>query len=63
MTYPNTQLFINGQWQDSPSGKTLAALNPPTCHQTGRDPPARHAAPPPPPNLGNLPPPRHFSRM
>ena len=30
MTYPNTQLFINGQWQDAKDGKSLAVFNPAT---------------------------------
>ena len=36
MTYPNTQLFINGQWQDAASGKTLAVFNPATGQEIGR---------------------------
>ena len=30
MTYPNTQLFINGEWQDAQEGRTLAVHNPAT---------------------------------
>ena len=30
MTYPNTQLLINNQWQDAEGGKTLDVLNPAT---------------------------------
>lgn len=30
MTYPNTQLFINGEWQDAADGKSLAVFNPAT---------------------------------
>ncbi len=36
MTYPNTQLFIDGQWQDSADGKTLAVFNPSTGKEIGR---------------------------
>jgi len=36
MSYPNTQLFINGEWQDSQSGKTLAVFNPATGKEIGR---------------------------
>src|SRR4051812_3265326 len=36
MTYPNTQLFINGEWQDAQSGKTLAVFNPATGKEIGR---------------------------
>ncbi len=36
MTYPNTQLFIAGQWQDAAEGKTLAVLNPATGKEIGR---------------------------
>ena len=36
MTYPNTQLFINGQWQDAADGKTLAVFNPATGQEIGR---------------------------
>ena len=36
MTYPNTQLFINGEWQDAASGKTLAVHNPATGKEIGR---------------------------
>ena len=43
MTYPDTQLFINGQWQDAASGKTLAVFNPATGQAIGR---VAHAGPP-----------------
>ncbi len=36
MTYPDTQLFFNGQWQDAASGKTLAVFNPATGQEIGR---------------------------
>jgi len=36
MTYPNTQLFIDGQWQDAASGRTLAVFNPATGQEIGR---------------------------
>ncbi|HUR89082.1 MAG TPA: NAD-dependent succinate-semialdehyde dehydrogenase [Ramlibacter sp.] len=36
MTYPNTQLFINGEWRDAQSGKTLAVHNPATGKEIGR---------------------------
>ena len=36
MTYPDTQLFINGRWQDAASGKTLAVFNPATGQEIGR---------------------------
>jgi len=36
MTYPNTQLFINGQWQDAADGRTLAVFNPATGQEIGR---------------------------
>ena len=36
MTYPNTQLFIAGQWQDAAEGKTLAVFNPSTGKEIGR---------------------------
>jgi succinate-semialdehyde dehydrogenase/glutarate-semialdehyde dehydrogenase len=36
MTYPNTQLFINGEWQDAAGGKTLAVFNPATGKEIGR---------------------------
>jgi succinate-semialdehyde dehydrogenase/glutarate-semialdehyde dehydrogenase len=36
MTYPNTQLFINGQWQDAADGRTLAVFNPSTGQEIGR---------------------------
>jgi succinate-semialdehyde dehydrogenase/glutarate-semialdehyde dehydrogenase len=36
MTYPNTQLFINGQWQDASEGKTLSVVNPATGLEIGK---------------------------
>lgn len=36
MTYPNTQLFIDGQWQDAADGRTLAVFNPATGREIGR---------------------------
>ena len=36
MTYPNTQLFIDGQWQDAHDGRTLAVFNPATGTEIGR---------------------------
>jgi len=36
MTYPNTQLFINGEWQDAADGKSLAVFNPATGKEIGR---------------------------
>ena len=36
MTYPNTQLFINGQWQDATDGRTLAVINPANGKEIGR---------------------------
>jgi len=36
MTYPNTQLFIAGQWLDAADGKTLAVFNPATGKEIGR---------------------------
>ncbi|WP_157267321.1 NAD-dependent succinate-semialdehyde dehydrogenase [Azohydromonas aeria] len=36
MTYPNTQLFINGQWRDAADGRTLAVFNPATGAEIGR---------------------------
>src|SRR6478609_849766 len=36
MTYPNTQLFIDGQWQDAGDGRTLAVFNPATGKEIGR---------------------------
>ena len=36
MTYPDTQLFINGRWQDAASGRTLAVFNPATGQEIGR---------------------------
>jgi succinate-semialdehyde dehydrogenase/glutarate-semialdehyde dehydrogenase len=36
MTYPNTQLFIDGQWQDAADGRSLAVHNPATGTEIGR---------------------------
>lgn len=36
MTYPNTQLFINGQWCDAESGRTMPVFNPATGTEIGR---------------------------
>ena len=41
MTYPNTQLLIDGQWQDAADGRTLAVSNPATGSEIGR---VAHAA-------------------
>src|SRR5690349_18869033 len=35
VAYSNTQLFINGKWRPSQSGKTIAVLNPATEEQIG----------------------------
>ena len=36
MTYPNTQLFIDGRWQDAADGRTLAVVNPASGVEIGR---------------------------
>ena len=36
MTYPDTRLFIAGQWQDAADGKTIAVRNPATGQEIGR---------------------------
>lgn len=36
MTYPDTQLFIDGTWQDAGDGRSLAVLNPATGQEIGR---------------------------
>ena len=36
MTYPNTRLLIDGQWQDAADGRTLAVNNPATGGEIGR---------------------------
>ena len=41
--YPNTQLYIQGQWQDAQSGESLAILNPATEQEIGRVAKARIA--------------------
>src|SRR5262245_25256441 len=35
VAYSNTQLFINGKWRPSQSGKTIPVLNPATEEQIG----------------------------
>jgi succinate-semialdehyde dehydrogenase/glutarate-semialdehyde dehydrogenase len=42
MSYPDTQLFIDGQWRDAADGRTLAVLNPATGGEIGR---VAHAGP------------------
>ncbi|MFM2262679.1 MAG: Alpha-ketoglutaric semialdehyde dehydrogenase, partial [Pseudomonadota bacterium] len=36
MTYPHTRLFINGEWCDAQSGRTLPVFNPATGTEIGR---------------------------
>ena len=36
MSYPNTQLFIDGQWRDATGGKTLPVVNPATGKEIGQ---------------------------
>ena len=36
MSYPNTQLLINGEWQDAADGRTLPVFNPATGAEIGR---------------------------
>jgi succinate-semialdehyde dehydrogenase/glutarate-semialdehyde dehydrogenase len=36
VTYPNTQLFIDGEWRDASDGRTLAVFNPATGQEIGR---------------------------
>lgn len=36
MTYPNTQLLIDGQWQDATDGRTQPVTNPSTGKEIGR---------------------------
>ena len=36
MTYPSTQLFIGGEWQDAADGRSLAVFNPATGKEIGR---------------------------
>src|SRR6185437_14675576 len=36
MNYRNTQLFIDGAWQDAADGRTLPVLNPATGQEIGR---------------------------
>ncbi len=40
-TYPDTQLFIDGQWRDAADGRSLAVVNPATGQEIGR---VAHAA-------------------
>ena len=35
MAYSNTQLFINGKWRPSQSGRTIAVINPATEEAIG----------------------------
>jgi succinate-semialdehyde dehydrogenase/glutarate-semialdehyde dehydrogenase len=36
MTYPDTRLFIDGQWHEAADGRTMPVLNPATGQQIGR---------------------------
>jgi succinate-semialdehyde dehydrogenase/glutarate-semialdehyde dehydrogenase len=36
MTYPNTPLYINGQWLDAADGRSLAVVNPSSGKEIGR---------------------------
>jgi len=36
MAYPNTQLLIDGHWQDAADGRTLPVINPATGQEIGR---------------------------
>jgi succinate-semialdehyde dehydrogenase/glutarate-semialdehyde dehydrogenase len=36
MSYPHTQLFIDGQWQDAADGRSLAVFNPASGQEIGR---------------------------
>jgi succinate-semialdehyde dehydrogenase/glutarate-semialdehyde dehydrogenase len=36
VTYPDTRLFIHGQWRDAAEGKTLPVFNPATGQEIGR---------------------------
>jgi succinate-semialdehyde dehydrogenase/glutarate-semialdehyde dehydrogenase len=36
MTYPDTRLFINGEWQDAADGRSLSVVNPATGQPIGR---------------------------
>ena len=36
MTYPDTQIFINGAWRDAADGRSLAVRNPATDEEIGR---------------------------
>src|SRR5438270_10593468 len=42
MTYPNTQLFLNGRWVDAGDGRTLPVVNPATGATIGQ---VAHAGP------------------
>lgn len=43
MTYPNTSLFLNGQWREAQAGETLPVFNPATGREIGRVAHARQA--------------------
>lgn len=43
MTYPDTQLFIEGQWRDAIDARTIAVINPATGQEIGRVAHASHA--------------------
>ena len=43
MSYPDTQLFIHGQWREAAAGETLAVFNPATGKEIGRVAHARQA--------------------
>ncbi len=36
MSYPDTQLFIDGHWQDAADGRTIAVASPATLNEIGR---------------------------
>lgn len=36
MSYPNTQLFIHGQWRNAAAGKSIAVINPANGQEIGR---------------------------
>ncbi len=43
MSYPDTRLYIDGQWRDAMAGETLAVFNPATGQEIGRVAHARQA--------------------
>ncbi|WP_439590577.1 NAD-dependent succinate-semialdehyde dehydrogenase [Hydrogenophaga sp.] len=43
MSYPNTLLFINGQWREAAKGESIAVFNPATGKEIGRVAHARQA--------------------